>query len=137
MPSGRLTDYNEEVAAEICARLAGGESLRSVCRDDGMPDKATIFRWIAKHETFRDQYTKAKAESADAWAEQILDISDDGEEDVQRSRLRVDTRKWLMSRMLPKKYGDKVALEHGGSINLTHEQWLASLDGDGNPPKAP
>lgn len=74
-----------------------------------MPDKSTVFRWLSKHETFRDQYTRASEDRAAALAEDILEIADEGnEEDVQRAKLRIDTRKWLMSKMAPKRYSDKV-----------------------------
>jgi hypothetical protein len=95
-----------------------------------MPDKATIFNWFRAFPDFLDQYTRAKEESADALADDILEISDDarndwmekhGKEDagwiangehVQRSRLRVEARKWIASKLKPKKYGDKI--EHSG-----------------------
>ena len=122
--TGRPTKYSETLAYTICSRLADGESMRSIGRDKAMPDKATMFRWLRKHDAFRDQYAMAKQESADAMFEEILDIADNGtndfvetqggyktnSENIQRSRLRIDTRKWMMSKMKPKKYGDKVEL---------------------------
>lgn len=98
-----------------------------------MPDKATVFRWLAdsRYATFRDQYTRARECQADYLAEEILDIADDSKNDtyiddngnvrtdqevIGRSRLRVDARKWLASKMYPKKYGDKVAI--GGADDL-------------------
>ena len=114
----------------ICARMAEGVSLRSICLADDMPDKATVFRWLAAHKEFRDQYARAREARADAMAEEILEISDDDRDDaitdpesgatrlnaefVARSRLKVDTRKWLMARMAPKVYGDKVTQELQG-----------------------
>lgn len=95
-----------------------------------MPDKSTVMRWLAKYPEFRDQYAGAREAQADYYAEEILEIADDGSNDwmerkrgdetievenhevLNRSRLRVDTRKWLMARMSPKKYGDK--LTHAG-----------------------
>lgn len=112
---GRPTDYTEDIAAHICAEMAAGRSLRSICKDKGMPDKATVFRWLAKHEAFRDQYTRAQEDRAVAMSEDILEIADDEGADVQRARLRVDTRKWLMSKMAPKKYGDKQEIDHKSS----------------------
>ncbi len=126
---GRPSLYTEALAAEICRRLAEGETLRAICRDKAMPDKATVLRWLAdkKKADFRDQYTHAREMQADALFDEALEIADyasddwavdkDGKktldhEHVQRSRLRVDTRKWLMARMAPKKYGDK--LQHTG-----------------------
>ena len=129
---GRPSDYTQELADQICARLADGESLRSVCRDDAMPDKSTVFKWFRIQPGFVDQYARAKEESADALSDEMLDIADDGRNDwmkrnaeddagwqangenVQRSRVRIDTRKWLASKLKPKKYGDKVDLTHAG-----------------------
>ena len=129
---GRPTLYTEELASEICAELALGKSIRTVCHPEHMPSVATIFNWFSKHPTFLEQYTRAKQESADAMAEDVLDIADDGTNDymtitkgdkeyevtngeaIQRSRLRVETRKWLMAKMKPKKYGDKIDMTTNG-----------------------
>lgn len=130
---GRPTDYTQELADEICAYLAEGMSLRTTCLQDGMPDKSTVFRWLRLYSEFRDQYARAKEEATDAMAEEVVDIADDGRNDwierqtrtgeiyhivdneaVQRSKLRVETRKWLMSKMKPKKYGDKLDLTSDG-----------------------
>jgi len=126
----RPSDYSPELTAVMCARMAEGVSLRSICLADDMPDKATVFRWLAAHKEFRDQYARAREARADAMAEEILEISDDDRDDsitdpesgatrlnaefVARSRLKVDTRKWLMARMAPKVYGDKVTQELQG-----------------------
>lgn len=112
--SGRPSDYLPEVAADICSLLADGESLRKVCELPGMPGKATVFRWLAQHEEFRDQYAKATETRADAIFEEIFDIADSVAEEataVGQARLRIDTRKWALARMKPKKYGDKVSQE--------------------------
>ena len=84
--------------------------MRTVCEPDEMPNKGTVFRWLRTHEEFSDQYAKAKSDSADALLEDMLHIADDDKEDVQRSRLRVDVRKWAASKLKPKKYGDKLEL---------------------------
>lgn len=132
---GRPTTYNQETACLICARMADGESLRSICRDPDMPALSTIFVWVAKHQEFSEQYKLAMASRADAMFEEMFDIADDGQNDwmeindkegenigwkmngehVQRSRLRIDTRKWALSKMMPKKYGDKVIDENEGN----------------------
>ncbi len=140
---GRPSDYTAEIALTICARLADGESLRSICRDDDMPDKATVFRWLLlpEREDFRDQYARAREMQADSHVDDMTDIADDGTNDwmerknadgstgdivlngehIQRSRLRVDTRKWIAERMKPKKYGSKLALTDpdGGPLQVT------------------
>lgn len=112
--TGRPSDYLPEVAADICALLAEGESLRKVCERPGMPHKATVFRWLAAHDEFRDQYAKATETRADAIFEEMFDIADNVVEEaaaVGKARLRIDTRKWALARMNPKKYGDKVSQE--------------------------
>lgn len=109
--TGRPSDYLPEVAEDICALLADGESLRSICKRQGMPNKATVFRWLRVHEEFRDQYAKATDSRADAVFEEMLDIADDAAKEsaaVAKARLQIDTRKWVLSRMNPKKFGDKV-----------------------------
>ena len=129
---GRPSTYTQEIADRICEQLAMGESLRTACKGDDMPSVATVFNWFRTYPEFLEQYARAKQESADAMAEEILDIADDGSNDwmkvnygetefwktngeaLQRSRLRVDTRKWLMSKMKPKKYGEKIDMTSDG-----------------------
>lgn len=131
---GRPTDFTPELADAICERLADGESLRSICAGDAMPNRSTVFRWLATNETFRDQYAHAREEQAEAFADEIVSISDEaevvtkqqGEEvvlaldptAVARNRLRVDTRKWVAAKLKPKKYGDRVEHEHKGKLTL-------------------
>lgn len=126
MGTGRPSAYNEGIAQEICERMASGESLREICRDDHMPARSTVFLWIAEdRESFSDRYAKAFQARMYLHADELLDIADDGTNDwmerntpegeksyvvngeaIQRSRLRVDTRKWLMAKLLPN-YSDK------------------------------
>jgi hypothetical protein len=129
MAGGRPSEYTPEIAEAICIRLASGESLRSVCTSDDMPDKTTVLRWLARNEEFRTQYARSKEESAEAIAEEYFDILDemppakaDGSLDsaaVAWAKNRADGRKWYLSKIMPKKYGDKVQTEHSGSIQLT------------------
>ena len=121
---GRPSSYNKDTAAEICARLVNGESLRSVCRDPHMPDVKTVYLWMAQNEEFLQQYTQAKEDQADTLQEDILDIADTLPEQVVDDkgiarvdaayvnwmRLRVDSRKWIASKLKPKKYGDRTTL---------------------------
>ncbi len=132
--TGRPSAFSEDIADTICERLADGESLRAICAEEGMPSKSMVFRWLGQHEAFRDQYERARETQADAIFDEILDIADDGSNDwmerktsdgsagdvilngeaIQRSRLRVDARKWMAGKLRPKKYGDKVAVEATG-----------------------
>lgn len=130
---GRPSDFTQEIADAICERLADGESLRSICLSDDMPSKTSVFRWLTANETFRDQYASAREAQADAFVDEMVDIADDTSRDfktktnsdgeeyevadtdhIQRSKVRIDTRKWVAARMQPKKYGDKVTNEVTG-----------------------
>lgn len=134
---GRPSDYTEETAERICALIAEGESLRHICLTDGMPDKSTVLRWLRVHEKFRDQYAQAREHQVEAFADEILDIAEDGTNDwierenrkgetyialnseaIDRSRIRIDARKWLMGKLKPKKYGDKLDVKHDGNLTI-------------------
>ena len=119
---GRPTILNDRLIDELCQRLSQGVSMRSVCRDDDMPCMATIWRWLRENDNFAKRYTAAKQESADAMIEDILAISDqdDEEESTNRSRLRVDTRKWIAAKLRPEKYSEKLDLTpSGGTVKIT------------------
>jgi len=147
---GRPSSFSKKIAKEVCDRLAAGESLRQICRDERLPGHHTIRRWaIEDREGFYAQYARAREIQAETFADEIVDISDDGTNDymakrdesgaivgwrengeyLARSRLRVDTRKWIMSRILPKKYGDKApaAPETGTSGNAF--EFTMTIDG--------
>lgn len=132
-PHGRPTALVEAVALEVLTRMASGESLRSICRDEHMPAKSTVLLWAATdRDGFSDRYEKACEARAHHWADELLDIADDSTNDwmmhndgenagwkangesIQRARLRVDTRKWLLSKLLGK-YADKQDLNHTSS----------------------
>ena len=125
MPAGRPTDYSQEIADQICERIADGESLRKICAEDDMPNKATVFRWLAAHEAFSDQYAHARDSQADTLFDDVLAIADQYDtlsealnpDLIQRAKLRIDARKWMAGKLRPKKYGDKLELD----ASLTHE----------------
>ena len=125
---GRPTLFNQDLVDTICERIANGESLRSICKDDDMPAMSVIFRWLSEDDKkgFQDQYARAREQQAETLADELLSIADDStndwmektdhegnqigwmfnKENVQRSRVRIDTRKWIASKLKPKKYGD-------------------------------
>lgn len=139
--TGRPTLYTQELASIILAKVMAGESLRSICRDEEMPSRSTVHLWLAKNSAFSDQYARACEIRAEEVFDEMFEIADDarndwmerrGEEDagyvlngdhVQRARLRIDTRKWALARMNPKKYGEKITNEvvgkDGGPIATT------------------
>lgn len=152
-PEGRPTIYTKDLADRICAMLAEGKSMRTVCHQDDMPGMTTVFMWLRSNVEFRKQYETAKEEAADALIEETLDIADDGRNDwmeihdkdgdavgwkvngehVQRSRLRVDTRKWIASKLKPKKYGDKVDVNHGVQPENPLAALLSQINGTALP----
>lgn len=131
---GRPTKYTRAISDEICERLARGETLNQICAKDHMPARPTVIGWdLEDRDGFSDRYAHARQRLLDFWADQVVDIADDGEKDVttrkradgseydvvngevvNRSRLRVDTRKWLLSKLKPGQYGDRMKHEHGG-----------------------
>lgn len=142
----RPSDYTQEIASEICDRIADGESLRAICRDEKMPSKASVFLWLTKHKEFSDQYARAREEQAESLADEIVQIADDGLNDtyvdengnkrtdqdvIARSRLRVEARKWVASKLKPKKYGDfqrtesNVEMRVKNATDLTDDQLAA------------
>lgn len=123
---GRPSDYTPETAAAICARLAEGEPLAQICRDEGMPAVRTVSDWKASHATFAADFARAREEGFDRIAADCLDIADDQSGDtiqtehgerantewISRSKLRIETRLKLLAKWDPKRYGDKVTQEH-------------------------
>lgn len=109
--TGRPSDYTEETANAFCARIAHGESVRKICDDDNMPALATVFRWLSKNQEFREQYSRAKDESAEADFDEIQDIAHKtlkGEYDPNAARVAMNGLMWTASKKKPKKYGDKL-----------------------------
>ena len=151
---GRPSDYSEEIADIICERMVCGvedkpESLRSICRSEGLPSMGTVMRWLARHPEFREQYRAAREAQSEMHQEEIIEISDNCTDDVQvlqsseddvslrinhsaiaRAKLQIDTRKWIMSKMAPKKYGDKTVLSNDpdNPVNASPVQVTVTTD---------
>lgn len=144
-PTGRPSLFTPEIAEEICDRIACGETLPNICRDEHMPAEKTIRKW-ARHDAhgFREAYARAREEQMHAWSDEIITISDDGSRDVivteengrkvekvnhdhiQRSKLRVDTRKFLMAKIAPKTFGEKVDIDlRTGPLDEMNDEQLA------------
>jgi hypothetical protein len=126
------SQWGEDTKAAILDELSIGKSLRSICTHPDMPSEALVRKWVIQDEAFGAQYTRAREAGMEALADEILTISDSQEGDVittedgreivnhdaiQRAKLRVDTRKWIMSKIAPKKYGDRLDLNHSGTIS--------------------
>ena len=120
-PVGRPSKFTQTLADDICARIANGESLRNICRDAAMPNQDTVYSWLNKDKEFSEQYTRARARQEDSYFEDLIEIADgvipDAAE-VAKARVQIDARKWVLSRMNPKKYGDKVQTELSGAVQI-------------------
>ncbi len=112
--SGRPTIYTPELGDRICERLADGETLIAICRDDDMPDERTCRMWaLNPQHDFSPKYSEARIIGYHRMADQLADVASQQRYEkgmVARDRLHVDTMKWLVSKALPKIYGDKVAV---------------------------
>jgi hypothetical protein len=117
--------FNQTIADSICELIQQGQSLRSACAENQIAP-STVLGWVSAYSTFSEQYAKAREIGYKLLADEILSIADEKDVEVKydgddvkldlsptaiaRNRLRVDTRKWMLSKMLPKVYGDKLEL---------------------------
>ena len=144
-PRGRPSNYTTAIAERICARIADGESLVTICKDAKFPARSTVMYWLAdpRRADFVDKYVRARELQADLYAAEVVEIADtvrevvrktvkeDGKvekvhtDGVDRSRLMMDARKWYASKLAPKKYGDKLAV--GGDEDMPAIQVAAPM----------
>lgn len=135
----------EEIATEILERIASGQTLSSICRDPHMPARETVAKWLTcqEHSEFARRFAHARDAQIQFWADEILDAADDASGDysprqssdgittsvynpeaVNRSRLKVDARKWLLSKLRPAQYGESARIEMtgkgGGPVEINH-----------------
>lgn len=134
-----LTPIDDDVVAVMLERLANGESLKAMCLEKGMPRVKLFYHWLRKYPEFAKAYELAKEECADNFAEEMITIADDKSEDwitvidengnekmvfnkehVHRSRLRIDTRKFLAMKLKPKRYGDKIIHSGDNDAPIKH-----------------
>lgn len=140
--------YSKQIAYEICARVAAGNSLHKICKDPEMPGRATVYEWLDRHEDFLALYNKAVDDRSEMYFDEILEIADDGTNDyneqidptgekgwkvnhehINRSRLRIDARKWHLAKMKPRKYGEKNFNETKLDATDDFKKFLSSIDG--------
>ena len=127
---GRPSSFSQQIADIICIRISEGESLKSITLDEEMPDRATVYRWLAANSVFCDMYARAREDQADTLADEIMAIADETPDlnpildqhgalieiqlhsaYLQWQKQRIDARKWTAMKLKPKKYGDRVAVE--------------------------
>jgi len=141
-PVGAPTTYNNHIATVICIRIAEGESLNRILKEQGMPAQSSVYEWLLRHPEFAEKYTRAREEQADTLADEIIDIADESPETVEvrdkegnvldikidsgyvsYQKQRIEARKWTAMKLKPRKYGDRVALEgvEGGASIKTED----------------
>lgn len=135
------TEEKKEKAIEIILKKISEEklSLRKALENRDvktLPAPVTFIQWLSESDELAKQYAYACEERAEGIFDEMFDIADDSSNDVevtdngivvkheeiQRSRLRVDIRKWALSKMNPKKFGDQSKLTLEGGINVTNKQ---------------
>lgn len=119
---GRPVKYKPEIFDKICARVSEGESLNKICKSKDFPTKITFYRWLRENEDLCNQYAIAKQDRADTYSDELVDIADElaekgllSSETINAAKVRIDARKWIASKLHPRNYGDRTALEHSGA----------------------
>jgi hypothetical protein len=142
---GRPSSFTQQIADIICIRISEGESLKSITLDEDMPDRATVYRWLAADPAFCDMYARAREDQADTLADEIMAIADETPDlnpildkhgalieiqlhsaYLQWQKQRIDARKWTAMKLKPKKYGER--LVHAGDPEAPMEVQNNALD---------
>ncbi len=145
---GRPTEYTAEIGDFICEEIATGKSLNKICKDNAIPSRASVYRWLLSdnpiYTGFRDKYAQSRKISYEIMCDDIIDIADDGMNDwmennnpenpgyaingeaLGRSRLRVDTRKWFLSKCLPK-FADKTEVVPSQDLAAALQQLIDQM----------
>lgn len=105
--------YDRDAAARVVAAMLSGtgQSLRQACASKGMPAPSTFLGWVAQDAQLAEQYTRAREVVLEMKSDEIIEIADDLDEDPKSRTVRIDSRKWLLSKLLPRRYGDRLQLE--------------------------
>lgn len=136
-------ELTQEFADEVCSAIATShKGLKRLRKDHPhWPSHETIYQLLLRNKSFSDQYARAKMQQAEVLVDEIIDISDESSldemvdengnskidhENINRAKLRVDSRKWIACKLIPRKYGERVHNEHSGFIN--HELALKELE---------
>lgn len=144
--AGRPSIYTPALAEAVCAHMMDGKSLRKIEKEPGMPSRATILRWLAANtDDFEARYAHARVAQMMGEADDLLELADESRvgvktttkangdvetvqiDMVERARLQLETRKWLLERLMPKKYGQKLDIEHSGGVKLSRDLSDAEL----------
>lgn len=140
MTKGRPSIYTEELAEEICEAIAtSSKGVRRLCEENPhFPNQNTVFKWLRTNEKFNERYACAKRHQVEVLVDEILVIADDGSNDmsdtsdgrvnhdhISRSKLRIDTRKWLACKLIPRVYG--ISPKDDLTDTLIHEDFVEKM----------
>jgi transposase-like protein len=125
MPAGRPSDYSMELTNEICRQLAEGKSMAEICAKPEMPHVSNIYRWLRRHQDFRERYVLAREQQAHTVADRAIAMALGGTTiitDPQVAKVQLDAIKWTAARLAPKVYGHRADVAIGGNLDqpLTH-----------------
>jgi len=125
---------SEALEERICELLSEGKSLREICRQEDMPSRRTVMRWIREDENFAAKCAHAREEQADWLNDDMADIEGrvlQGELDFQAARVVLSSKQWRAAKLAPKKYGERHQVEHSGSIGkpkpISNEEAMAEI----------
>lgn len=145
MPGGRPEKYTDELALKILEEISTThKSLKKICKDNGLA-VSTLLIWLRDNKEFSTLYARAKESQADLLADEILAIADKERElieevttgegayqtkkdNIARSRLQVDARKWLASKLKPKKYGDTQQSNPSNVDPVSFDDFINKID---------
>ena len=116
---GRPTGYSPELAQTICDKLADGQSLASICREEEIPTRATVYNWLETYPDFLDKYSRVRSVwQAESLADNVLDISQT-EDDPRKAQVQINAAIWVAGKLAPKKYGDTkhISMEHTHTLD--------------------
>jgi len=123
MAGGRPSIYTDEMADRICDAIIEGGALYKICQQEGFPSERSVYQWLERNPEFSQKYTRARELQQDREADNIVVIADEAE-DANLARLQIDARKWRASKLAPKKYGDRLDLNHSGAIETISDDQL-------------
>ena len=122
MTAGRPTTHTDELADEICERVSLGSNLNRICDEAEMPAQSTVYKWLLEHTKFSEKYARARATRADTRSDRIDDYCRDvvsGTLEPNAAKVIIDAEKWQAGREAPRRYGDKLDLNHSGKLEVT------------------
>jgi hypothetical protein len=120
----RPSKFSKKIAEEILSRYADGETLSTICKDEHMPKRNTVYRWRQSYPEFGEAYLLAQEEHVDALVDEAGHIVDT-EQNPQLAKVRSDHRRWLASRLNRQKFGDKLDVQHNHTLDISPALALA------------